>query len=83
MIAVIDYEVGNLFSLKASLEKIDADSVLTRDPAVIHAADAIILPGVGAFGQAADKRHLPQLADFGSSFLILQLFHSYNKILNS
>lgn len=55
MIAVIDYEVGNLFSLKASLEKIGANSVLTRDPVVIHAADAIILPGVGAFGQAADK----------------------------
>jgi len=54
MIAVIDYDVGNLFSLHASLEALRIESVLTRDPDVIHAADGIILPGVGAFGDAAD-----------------------------
>ncbi|MBR1455683.1 MAG: imidazole glycerol phosphate synthase subunit HisH [Oscillospiraceae bacterium] len=55
MIAVIDYGVGNLFSLCSSLRSIGADTVVTADPAAIRAADKIILPGVGAFGDAADK----------------------------
>ncbi len=55
MIAVIDYGVGNLFSLCCSLEAIGAESVVTSDPEVIRNADRIILPGVGAFGDAADK----------------------------
>ena len=57
MIAIIDYGVGNLFSLCSSLRYIGADAVVTADPAVIHGADKIILPGVGAFGDAADKLH--------------------------
>ena len=57
MIAVIDYGVGNLFSLCSSLRYIGADTVVTADPAQIRAADKIILPGVGAFGDAADKLH--------------------------
>ena len=55
MIAVIDYGVGNLFSLCSSLRYIGADAVVTADPVVIRTADKIILPGVGAFGDAADK----------------------------
>ncbi len=55
MIAVVDYGVGNLFSLCCSLEAIGAESVVTSDPEVIRNADRIILPGVGAFGDAADK----------------------------
>ena len=55
MIAVIDYGVGNLFSLCSSLRYIGAGTVVTADPAQIRAADKIILPGVGAFGDAADK----------------------------
>lgn len=55
MIAVVDYGVGNLFSLCCSLDAIGASSVVTSDPDVIRAADRIILPGVGAFGDAADK----------------------------
>ena len=55
MIAVIDYGVGNLFSLTASLKFIGADCVITSDPAVISRADKVILPGVGAFGDAAAK----------------------------
>jgi len=55
MIAVVDYGVGNLFSLKSSLSAIRADAVITRDPAVIQNSDHVILPGVGAFGDAADK----------------------------
>ncbi len=55
MIAIVDYGVGNLFSLRCSFESIGADIVVTSDPAVIAQADRIILPGVGAFEDAARK----------------------------
>ena len=55
MIAVIDYGVGNLFSLSCSLRSLELDAVVTADPNVIRKADRVILPGVGAFGDAADK----------------------------
>lgn len=53
MIAIIDYGVGNLFSLCRSLEKVGADSIVTSDFEQIKRADKLILPGVGAFGDAA------------------------------
>ena len=53
MIALIDYGVGNLFSLQSSLAAIGAETVVTGDPAVIRTAEKLILPGVGAFGDAA------------------------------
>lgn len=53
MIAIIDYGVGNLFSLRSSLAAIGAETVVTGDPAVIRTAEKLILPGVGAFGDAA------------------------------
>lgn len=55
MIAIIDYGVGNLFSLKSSLDMIGADSVITNDPDTIKKAEKIILPGVGAFRDARKK----------------------------
>ena len=55
MIAVIDYGVGNLFSLCSSLNAIGAESVVTSDPEIIRSADKIILPGVGAFSDAIKK----------------------------
>ncbi len=55
MIAIVDYGVGNLFSLISSFKKIGADIVVTADPNVIETADGIILPGVGAFQDAARK----------------------------
>ena len=55
MIAIIDYGVGNLFSLTCSFRSIGADICVTSDPAVIAAADRIVLPGVGAFEDAAKK----------------------------
>lgn len=55
MIAIIDYGVGNLFSLKSSLAAIGADAFVSQDPLEIASADKIILPGVGAFGDAAKK----------------------------
>ncbi len=55
MVAIVDYGVGNLFSLKCSLSAIGAEVVVTADEAVLKAADQIILPGVGAFEDAAKK----------------------------
>lgn len=55
MVAVVDYGVGNLFSLRSSLETIGADVVVTGDADVLRRADKIILPGVGAFEDAAAK----------------------------
>ena len=55
MTAIIDYGVGNLFSLALSLRFIGAECAVTRDADEVRRADRIILPGVGAFGDAAEK----------------------------
>lgn len=55
MVAIIDYGVGNLFSLCSSFRKIGVQAIVTSDPEVIAAADRLILPGVGAFGDAVKK----------------------------
>ncbi len=53
MLAIVDYGVGNLFSLTCSLHAIGAEAEVTGDEAVLARADRIILPGVGAYGDAA------------------------------
>ena len=63
MTAIIDYGVGNLFSLKSSFAVIGEEAVVTNDPQVIDKADRIILPGVGAFGDAAKKLFESGMAD--------------------
>lgn len=55
MIAIVDYGVGNLFSLKSSLAAIGAEVVVTRDAGLLRSAHKLILPGVGAFEDAARK----------------------------
>ena len=55
MLSIIDYGVGNIFSLSASLKTIGQDAVLTSDIKTIEKSDRIILPGVGAFRDAAEK----------------------------
>lgn len=55
MIAIIDYGVGNLFSLSSSLRAIGFDAVVTGDAEIIKKADKLILPGVGAFADAIAK----------------------------
>ena len=55
MIAIVDYGVGNLFSLRSSLLALGQPAEVTGDSGVIRSADRVILPGVGAFGDAADK----------------------------
>ena len=67
MIAIIDYGVGNLFSLVCSFKAIGVEAVVTDQKEVIAAADKIILPGVGAFGDARRK-----LASTGMDNVILE-----------
>ena len=55
MVAIVDYGVGNLFSLESSFASIGAEVIVTADADVLRGADQIILPGVGAFGDAAEK----------------------------
>lgn len=55
MIAIIDYGVGNLFSLSSSLRTVGAEVVVTDDREILKKADRLILPGVGAFADAAAK----------------------------
>ncbi len=55
MIAIVDYGVGNLFSLQSSFAAIGQEAVVTKDAAAIREADKILLPGVGAFRDAAAK----------------------------
>lgn len=63
MIAIIDYGVGNLFSLKSSFGAIGYEAVITSDEKEIAKADKIILPGVGAFADAANKLKSSNMAD--------------------
>ncbi len=76
MISVIDYGVGNLFSLASSLKAVGADSVLTADPEIIKKADKIILPGVGAFEDTRAK-----LASSGLDNVILDEVKAGKKML--
>lgn len=67
MIAIVDYGVGNVFSLKSSLDYIGENSIVTGDEKEICSADKIILPGVGAFSDAAKK-----LKDTGLGALVCE-----------
>lgn len=63
MIAIIDYDAGNLRSVEKALQSLGESPIITRDPEVILHADRLILPGVGAFGDAMQKLHQYQLTD--------------------
>ena len=67
MIAIIDYGVGNLFSLRSSFQMIGAETVVSGDPGVLRAADRLLLPGVGAFEDARKK-----LAQSGLDRVVLE-----------
>lgn len=76
MVAIVDYGVGNLFSLKSSLGSIGADVVVTSNPDEIRSADRILLPGVGAFEDAAKK-----LFDSGLAEVIIEQASKGKKLL--
>jgi glutamine amidotransferase len=63
MIAIIDYDAGNLKSVLKALEYLSQDAIITRDREEILKADKVILPGVGSFGDAMEKLHKYQLVD--------------------
>ena len=63
MIAIVDYGVGNLFSLSSSLKALGLETEITGDAVRLQAADRIILPGVGAFGDAKAKLDATGLVD--------------------
>jgi imidazole glycerol-phosphate synthase subunit HisH len=63
-VAIIDYEAGNLFSVQHACVSVGLDAVITPDPAALATADAAILPGVGAFGEAMG--HLGRLGLVGA-----------------
>ncbi len=67
MIAIVDYGVGNLFSLCSSFDAIGAETVVTGAPEIIRAADKILLPGVGAFEDARRK-----LAESGLDKIVIE-----------
>ena len=76
MVAIVDYGVGNLFSLRSSFAAIGAEVTVTADSAVLRAADKILLPGVGAFGDAAQK-----LRDTGLTPVLRELVASGKPLL--
>ncbi len=76
MIAIIDYDAGNLKSVEKALNFLGEDTIVTRDRAEILSADKVILPGVGAFGEAMKRLEnyqlievIQEVADSGKPFL--------------
>ena len=63
MIAIIDYDAGNLRSVEKALEALGSRAIITRNRDEILGADRVILPGVGAFGDAMEKLHHYELVD--------------------
>ncbi|MGN1204131.1 MAG: imidazole glycerol phosphate synthase subunit HisH [Lachnospiraceae bacterium] len=61
MIAIIDYDAGNIKSVEKALQFLGEEACITRDPERILKADKVILPGVGAFGDAMEKLHRYEL----------------------
>lgn len=76
MIAIIDYDAGNIKSVEKALQKLGAEVVITKDPETILHAEKVILPGVGAFGDAMSNlknygldKVIRQVVDKGTPFL--------------
>ncbi len=63
MIAIIDYQMGNLRSVQKGFEKVGYEATITSDPAVLTRADKVVLPGVGAFGDAMAELKRRKLVD--------------------
>ncbi|MDD6327862.1 MAG: imidazole glycerol phosphate synthase subunit HisH, partial [Lachnospiraceae bacterium] len=76
MISILDYDAGNIMSVKKAMEFLGEEAVITRDRDVIMASDKVILPGVGSFGDAMEKirsykldRVIYDVVDAGTPFL--------------
>ncbi|MBE6983966.1 MAG: imidazole glycerol phosphate synthase subunit HisH [Ruminococcaceae bacterium] len=64
MVGIIDYGVGNLFSLGCAFQRLGEEVVVSDDPQILSKADRLVLPGVGAFADAAEKLQKTGLGDF-------------------
>lgn len=62
MIALIDYDAGNIKSVEKAFQSLGKEVVLTRDPEVLKRADHVVLPGVGSFGDAMENLNRYHLA---------------------
>jgi glutamine amidotransferase len=76
LVAIVDYKIGNLFSVQNALKHLELDSVITSDAEEIRKADALILPGVGAFGDAMNNlkglgliKPIKEFVDSGKPFM--------------
>lgn len=67
-VAIVDYDVGNIFSVEQACRKVGFDCIVSAEPAALAAADAIVLPGVGAFGDAMASLRTRGLADAVQAF---------------
>jgi len=63
MIAILDYGIGNLRSVQKGLERVGATAIVTADPAALDEAQGVVLPGVGAFGDAMTNLQTRRLTD--------------------
>lgn len=72
MIAIVDYDTGNVGSVLNMLKKVGAKAVISRDPAVLRDADKLVLPGVGAFDEAINNLHKFQLFDLLNELVLEQ-----------
>ncbi len=63
MIAIIDYDAGNIKSVEKAVQFLGEEALITRDKEILLSADKVIFPGVGAFGDAMEKLHLYGLVD--------------------
>lgn len=62
-VVILDYQLGNLFSVRQALENIGLDVIISKDPAEVKTADAVVLPGVGAFADAMGNLESSGLVD--------------------
>lgn len=63
MIAVVDYKIGNLYSISKALERLGEKVVVTDQPSVVSEAEAVVLPGVGSFGKAMENLEKNQMKE--------------------
>lgn len=71
-IAIVDYGMGNLFSLRKAFSRLDAEPVIASDSAAIRRSDKIVLPGVGHFGKAMENLHRLNLVESLGEFALIK-----------
>ena len=76
MVAIIDYDAGNIKSVEKAFEYLGADTEVTRDSETIFRADHVVLPGVGAFGDAMSR-----IREYGLENIINEVVNWNNKFI--